>query len=85
MLARCRHPCQRAAMTQRSVLRQKDMERLIKAVENTGAFIQVDMKTLVVTIFPAVKRQKKAPQTIIPAHLLSGFRLAPDGKENWDD
>ena len=39
-------------MTQRAALRQKDIERLIKAAENTGAVIQVDLKTLVATIFP---------------------------------
>ncbi|CAK7258666.1 MULTISPECIES: hypothetical protein [unclassified Shinella] len=61
------------------------MERLIKAAENTGAVVQVDMKTMIATIYPAVKESKKAPQTIIPAHLLSGVRLARDGKENWDD
>ncbi len=52
MLARCRRLCQHWAMTQRSALRQKDIERLIKAAENTGAVIQVDLKTLVATIFP---------------------------------
>ena len=72
-------------MAQRSVLRQKDMERLIKAAENTGAVIQVDLKNLVATIFPAVKGVKGAPQTIIPAHLASSSVPVRRGKEHWDD
>jgi hypothetical protein len=72
-------------MTQRSALRQKDLERLIKAAENTGAVIQVDLKTLVATIFPAVKGTHSTPPTTIPAHLLSSSVPVRKGREHWHD
>lgn len=69
----------------RSILRQKDAERLIKAAENQGAILQFDMKTLVATIIPAVNRQKPVDLSIIPRGILSVGAFAPDGKENWDE
>jgi hypothetical protein len=39
-------------MTQRATLRQKDLERLIKAAENTNSFVRIDMKTLVAAVLP---------------------------------
>ena len=72
-------------MTQRSALRQKDIERLIKAAENTGAVVQIDLKTLVATIFPAAKAAKDDKQPIIPAHLLSPGIPIRRGKEHWEE
>lgn len=69
-------------MTQRSVVRQKDMERLIKAAENTGAIVQVDLKTLVATIFPAVK--STSSRNVTPNRQLSSTPIWR-GKEHWDD
>lgn len=69
----------------RSVLRQKDTERLIKAAENQGAIVQIDMKTLVATVIPAVHRPKTVDLSIIPTGIFSVGNLAPDGKENWDE
>lgn len=82
MLACCRRLCQHWAMTQRAALRQKDIERLIKAAENTGAIVQVDLKTLVATTFPAVKGG--ASVAPIPLQQSSGIPVRR-GKENWDD
>ncbi|WP_174800998.1 hypothetical protein [Martelella limonii] len=53
--------------------RQADIERLIKAAKKCGATIQVNLRTLVVTIYPNGK------EGIEPSV------EAPDGKENWDD
>jgi len=62
----------------RASFRQADIERLIRAAEKTGAAVQVDLKTLVVTIFPgAGSAPKPAPPLQVPQVL--------DGAENWDD
>jgi hypothetical protein len=37
-------------MTQRATLRHKDLERLIKAAENTNSYVRIDLKTLVATV-----------------------------------
>ncbi len=62
----------------RGSFRQADIERLIRAAEKTGAAVQVDLKTYVVTIFPgAGAAPKPAPPLQLPQ--------VSDGKENWDD
>lgn len=68
----------REQMTQRSALRQKDIERLIKAAENTKSFIRIDMKTLVATVLPLSEMTESD-------RLAAHRGLAPDGKENWED
>ncbi|SCX00786.1 hypothetical protein DSM25558_0177 [Agrobacterium sp. DSM 25558] len=60
----------------RASFRQADIERIIRAAEKTGATVQVDLRSFVVTIFPGTGLIPK------PAAPLFGF---PDGKENWDD
>jgi hypothetical protein len=60
----------------RAAFRQADIERIIRATEKTGAAVQVDLKSLVVTIFPGAGT---APKLVAPTY------LAPDGLENWDD
>ncbi|TAA54556.1 hypothetical protein [Shinella sp. JR1-6] len=69
----------------RSVLRQKDAERLIKAAENQGAIVQIDLTTLVATVFPAARGTKPVDFSVKPVGILSQGNLAPDGKENWDE
>ncbi|MBB4228512.1 hypothetical protein [Rhizobium mongolense] len=54
--------------------RQADIERILRAAKNVGATVQVDIKTLVVTIFHPTK------EAVEP---LSG--LVRYGEENWDD
>ncbi len=51
-----------------------DIERIIRAAKATGAVVQIDLRTLVVTIHPNPEKNKKDP--------LTGF--APDGPEDWE-
>lgn len=60
----------------RASFRQADIERIIRAAEKTGAAVQVDLRTLVVTIFPGAG---PAPKLIVPQPA-----LAPDGNEEWE-
>ncbi|PST19702.1 hypothetical protein C7U61_14500 [Rhizobium sp. JAB6] len=59
----------------KAAFRQVDIERIIRAAKATGAVVQIDLRTLVVTIHPSPEKEKIDPFT--------GF--APDGKENWED
>ncbi|WP_141682847.1 hypothetical protein [Agrobacterium tumefaciens] len=54
--------------------RQRDLERIFRAAKAIGATVQIDLKTLSVTVIPTPEQPTVSPQ---------GF--APDGKENWDD
>ncbi|MCC2612640.1 hypothetical protein [Neorhizobium petrolearium] len=58
----------------RASFRQADIERIIRAAEKTGATVQVDLRSLVVTIFPGTGL---LPKPAPPLH------FTPDGKENW--
>lgn len=58
----------------RTNFRQRDLERIFRAAKATGATVQIDLKTLSVTVIPTPEQ---------PTVSLQGF--APDGKENWDD
>jgi len=58
----------------RAAFRQADIERIIRAAKAAGAIVQIDLRTLVVTIHP-----DRADGIKIPAS------MAPDGPENWDD
>jgi hypothetical protein len=59
----------------RAAFRQADIERIIRAAKATGAVVQIDLRTQVVTIHPNPEKGKVDPLT----------GLAPDGPENWDD
>jgi hypothetical protein len=56
--------------------RQADLQRIMRAAKKTGATVQVDLRSLVVTIFPG----SNAPVAPSPTH---GF--APDGVEDWSE
>ncbi|MGY5779065.1 hypothetical protein [Rhizobium sp. LEGMi135b] len=58
----------------RTSFRQADIERIIRAAKATGAVVQIDLRTLVVTIHPNPEKEKADPLT----------GLAPDGPENWE-
>lgn len=58
----------------RANFRQADIERILRAARRTGSIVQVDLRTLVVTVLPA-------PEPSIREQI----GLARDGKENWDD
>ena len=61
------------AMT-RAAFRQADLERIFRAAKQMGLPVQIDLKTMIVTVRPAQAED---------AAVTRG--LAPDGKENWDD
>ncbi|MEY9531182.1 hypothetical protein [Sinorhizobium fredii] len=58
----------------RASFRQADLQRIFRAARQTGATVQIDLRTLIVTVLPA-------PEPSIREQL----GLARDGKENWDD
>ncbi|EJK83517.1 hypothetical protein PMI03_03172 [Rhizobium sp. AP16] len=59
----------------RAAFRQADIERILRAAKAVGAVVQIDLRRLVVTIYPNMDEAKVDPLT----------GLAPDGPENWDD
>lgn len=72
----------------KAAFRQIEVERIISAAERKGAVVQIDLRTMVVNIFPAIQPIHKganvdAPPS--PAPILPPGNIAQDGKENWDD
>lgn len=69
----------------KAAFRQADMERIIRAAESRGATVQIDIRSLVVTVIPAIHK----PSGVDPAGksigILSSGNLAPDGKEHFDE
>lgn len=55
----------------RAAFRQADLERILRAAKKVGAVVQVDLRTLQVTILPS-------------SNDATVDGLTPDGKENWD-
>jgi hypothetical protein len=59
------------------------MERIIRAAGREGAAVQVDLRSLIVTVIPDVHKpdmvdgDKPNPGILLPG------ALAPDGKENF--
>lgn len=68
----------------RAAFRQADMERVFKAAVRAGAFVQIDMKTLIATVIPG-DPQKTVDGEGNPLGILPSGNFAPDGKENWDE
>lgn len=69
----------------RTAFRQADIERIVRAAERTDAVVQIDIRTLVVTVIPGAGIKKSIDQTQRRPPSLSLGDLAPDGKENWDE
>lgn len=69
----------------RGAFRQADMERIIRAARNQGAAVQIDIRSLVVTLIPSAKRRDDETEAEENAGVLPPGALAPDGKENWDE
>lgn len=65
--------------------RQADMERIIRAAKNEGAAVQVDLRTLVVTVIPAVHRLEGLDDRVDRTRILPLGNLAPDGEDNFDE
>ncbi len=63
----------------RASFRQADLQRIIRAAGNVGATVQIDLRTLVLTVISA------ADQTPNLLTELAGAELKPDGVETWDD
>lgn len=58
----------------RSNFRQRDMERIFRAAKAIGASVQIDLKTLVVTVLPTDRPAIDADSAVVPF-----------GRENWDE
>lgn len=65
-------------MTRSALLRQADLERLIRAAAKTDSVLRIDMNTLVVTVLPLAALTEAERQSMTGG-------LAPDTKENWSD
>ncbi|NTC83793.1 hypothetical protein [Agrobacterium tumefaciens] len=58
----------------KSNLRQRDLERIFRAANAIGASVQIDLKTLVVTVLPTDRPAIDADSAAVPF-----------GRENWDE
>jgi hypothetical protein len=65
--------------------RQADMERIIRAAKSEGAAVQVDLRTLVVTVIPDILKQKELDERLDRTRIIPLGNLAPDGKDNFDE
>jgi hypothetical protein len=65
--------------------RQADMERIIRAAKSENAAVQVDLRTLVVTVIPEAPKQKELDERIGHTRIIPLGNLAPDGKDNFDE
>lgn len=65
--------------------RQADMERIIRAARSEGAAVQVDLRTLVVTVIPTIHRKDGLDERVGNTRILPLGALAPDGKDNFDE
>lgn len=63
--------------------RQADLERIIRAAKNEGVAVQVDLRTLVVTLIP--HRTGFYEERFDQTRILPLGVLAPDGEDNFDD
>lgn len=63
--------------------RQADMERIIRAARSEGAAVQVDLRTLVVTVIPDIHRVELLDGAAASPRILPTGNLAPDGKDNF--
>jgi len=61
------------------------MERIIRAARSEGAAVQVDLRTLVVTVIPTIHRQDGLDERVGSTRILPLGALAPDGKDNFDE
>ncbi len=61
------------------------MERIIRAARSEGAAVQVDLRTLVVTVIPTIHRADGLDERVGNTRILPLGALAPDGKDNFDE
>lgn len=61
----------------RATFRQADVERILRAARRERAAVQIDIRSLIMTVTPM-------NGDVIPATPASPS-MAPDGEENWDE
>jgi hypothetical protein len=69
----------------RAAFKQIEVERIISAAERKGAVVQIDLRTMVINIFPVIHRPDGVDATPKHVPILPPGNIAPDGQENWDD
>ncbi|ASY62462.1 hypothetical protein SJ05684_c10040 [Sinorhizobium sojae CCBAU 05684] len=69
----------------RANFRQSDMERIFKAAKSSGAIVQIDLRSLVITAIPNAAPAEPVDTSQQQGGILPSGNLAPDGKENWDE
>lgn len=69
----------------RAAFRQADVERLLRAAGREGAAVQVDLRTLVVTLIPGIHKGKPVDTAQQQGGILHTGDGARYGKENWDE
>jgi len=65
--------------------RQVDMERIIRAAGREGAAVQIDMRTLTLTLLPNAAALIAIDRDHNPAPIFPPGNFAPDGKDNFDE
>ena len=65
--------------------RQADLERVFRAARNAGSEVRIDIRSLIVTVIPAIHRPDEIDAANDRPRILPPGNLAPDGKENFDE
>ncbi len=60
----------------KATFRQADLQRILKAAKATGSTVQIDLKSLIVTVLPIAAPEIELSRFATPA---------PDGEEDWSD
>lgn len=61
----------------RATFRQADVERILRAARREKAAVQIDIRSLVMTVTP-ISSDASPVAPVSPS-------MAPDGEENWDE
>ncbi|HEY0125014.1 MAG TPA: hypothetical protein VGC14_25270 [Rhizobium sp.] len=69
----------------RVAFRQADIERIIRAADRQGAAVQIDIRSLVVTVIPGIHKADYIDANAGRPRILPLGNLAPDGEENFED
>jgi hypothetical protein len=69
----------------RAAFRQIEVERIISAAERKGAVVQIDLRTMVINIFPNIHSPAHVDGAPEHVPILPPGNIAQDGKENWDE
>lgn len=69
----------------RAAFRQADVARIIRAAEQEGALIEVDIRTLNFRIIPGAGQRPAVDNRRAGGANSGGDDQVPYGKENWDE